>query len=94
VSASIGGVSAGGTQGNTIVTQAEFLESFGEFLSLELDESSLGIALLDGTWDSLAVLSVIGLVEEEWGVGLPPEALARCVTVGDVTTLLVDYFAP
>ena len=40
-----------------------------------------------GAWDSLAVVCTIALLDEKAGVEVDGEALAACVTVGDVLRL-------
>jgi len=39
-------------------------------------------------WNSLAVVSFIGMVDEQFGVTLSPQAIADCKTVNDLITLL------
>ncbi len=75
------------------MTRDEFLENFGEFLSMSLDPAATDVFLTDGTWDSLAILSLMGLVSEEWGLTLTAEELAQCRTVGEVTSLFDAYFS-
>jgi acyl carrier protein len=41
---------------------------------------------LDG-WDSMAVVSFLGGVDEKFGVLIQPDDLARCVTVDDLLSL-------
>jgi acyl carrier protein len=43
--------------------------------------------LEEGVWDSLAVMSVVALVDEHCGLTLSGEELARSATVGDVLRL-------
>lgn len=40
-----------------------------------------------GSWDSLSVVSMIALIDEKAGAEVDGEALARCVTAGDVLRL-------
>lgn len=40
-----------------------------------------------GSWDSLAVVCVIALLDEKAGVQVDGRALAECVTAGDVLRL-------
>jgi acyl carrier protein len=41
-----------------------------------------------GTWDSVAVLSFIAMVDRDYGVILPTEALAECETVDALVALV------
>jgi acyl carrier protein len=44
-------------------------------------------------WDSMAVLSVIAMVDEKIGEGLSPKALAECKTVFDLANLFPGKIA-
>lgn len=74
------------------MTREQFLDNLGEMLSVFIDGSSMDLALSDGTWDSLAILSLIGLAEEEWGLELTAEQLSECRTVGDIAVLFAPHF--
>lgn len=39
-------------------------------------------------WDSMAVLAMIALIDEQFGVTVPPDMLSRCASVADVLTLV------
>lgn len=45
------------------------------------------LTALEG-WDSLAVVSLMALVDERFEVLLAPEAIRRCTTVADLVALL------
>lgn len=42
------------------------------------------------SWDSLAVISFMALVDEHFGISLQPRQIAACTTVADLTGLLGD----
>jgi acyl carrier protein len=74
-----------------------FLDGLAEVL--EQDPASLtGEAVLaDLNWDSLAFVSFIAMVDERFGVTVPPRDLVQCRTVADLAALagsLVDSAAP
>jgi acyl carrier protein len=72
------------------VTKSEFLKLVDELLEVppgtlrgdeRLDELNMG---------SLAVIGFIGLVDEHFGISIPPRQIADCVTVNDLAALLGD----
>jgi acyl carrier protein len=70
---------------------AEFYRLLDEVL--ELDPGTLhGDELLEDleNWDSLAVISYIALVDEQFGVVIEGEALVKAKSVADLYTLAVQ----
>jgi acyl carrier protein len=43
---------------------------------------------LAGRWDSVAVLTTIALIDEQFDVTVPPDELGRCASMTDVLTLV------
>lgn len=73
------------------MTKREFLSLFEEIL--EAAPGSLkGDEVLPGMkgWDSLAVVSLIAMVDEQLGITLSPKDIARAGTVADLIGLLGD----
>ncbi len=70
------------------MTRAEFLAALEEML--EADDGSLspdtGLDSLD-SWDSLAVISFIALVDEHFDHVVAGEDLAKAKTIGDLLAL-------
>ena len=63
----------------------KFLDIFKEALEIEDRELSMGDAFRDyEEWDSLAQLSLIAALDEEFGVAIEDEAFQKLVTVGDL----------
>ena len=64
--------------------EKKFLELFAEIIEAE-ETLDLGMVLgdLDG-WDSLAILSMISMVEDEFGVVIGQKDLKSMVTIGDI----------
>lgn len=64
----------------------DFIEKFAEIFD-DIDVSSLNgetrFRELDD-WDSIAGLSVIGMVDEEYGVTLNADDMRSCQTIGDL----------
>ncbi|MDE6005943.1 MAG: acyl carrier protein [Muribaculaceae bacterium] len=64
----------------------EFIEKFAEIFD-DLDPAiiSSDTVIRDlEDWDSIAGLSVIGMIDEEYGVTFNAEDMKACVTVGDL----------
>ena len=57
---------------------------------LEIDVSKVGpeLDLTKLAWDSLAVVSTIALVDEQFNVMLDGKALAQCQKVADIEALI------
>ena len=73
------------------MTKQEFLSLFEEILeaapgTLKGDEPLPG---MEG-WDSLAVVSLIAMVDEQAGLTLSPKEIAKAATVADLIGLLGD----
>lgn len=64
----------------------EFIEKFAEIFD-DLDASTLSgetkFRELDD-WDSIAGLSVIGMVDEEYGVTFNADDMRACLTIADL----------
>jgi acyl carrier protein len=73
------------------VGKTQFLLSLDELL--ELDPGTLkGSEALDSLegWNSLAMISLMALVDEHFGVSLRPRHIASCSTIADLVGLLGD----
>jgi acyl carrier protein len=74
-----------------MMTKREFLSLFEEIL--EAAPGTLtGDEILPGMegWDSLAVVSLIAMVDEQVGITLSPKDIAKAGTVADLIGLLGD----
>lgn len=68
---------------------ADFLKRFSETLAIPVGEVSLETELRSmQEWDSLAVVSLIAMVDESYGKPLSPRDIARCRTIGDLQILV------
>ena len=65
----------------------EFYEGMAEILEIEPSEIRPDLSLEEVSWDSLAVVSTIALVDDVYGVTLNPNALAECKTISDIERL-------
>lgn len=74
------------------MTQAEFKEQLAEFLMVDVASVTDDATLEELGWDSLSLLSVIGLVEEEWGIEASEAELNGCGTVGDMLALFDGHW--
>ncbi|MBM3333241.1 acyl carrier protein [Candidatus Sumerlaeota bacterium] len=63
---------------------SEFYEGLAEILEVEVGEVNSDLALDEGNWDSLAIVSTIALIDEVYDKTISGEALENCKTVGDL----------
>lgn len=63
---------------------SEFYEGLAEILEIEPGEVTPELALNEGNWDSLAIVSTIALIDEIYDKTVGGEALEKCQTVGDL----------
>jgi acyl carrier protein len=68
-----------------------FLQGLAEALQRDAAAILPGDAFRDyEEWDSLAVLSVMAMIEEQYGVLVSRKDLDACVTVGDLHSHVVN----
>jgi acyl carrier protein len=74
--------------------KTEFLLSLDELLELEPGtvKGSETLESLEG-WNSLAIISLMALMDERFDVTLQPRRIAACTTVADLVALLDDKIA-
>jgi acyl carrier protein len=74
--------------------RAEFFLLLDELLELEPGtvKGSETLDSLEG-WNSLAIISLMALMDERFGVNLQPRRIAACTTVADLVALLDDKIA-
>ena len=70
------------------MTRDEFRIHLAEFLMHDVEEVTDSASLEDLGWDSLALLSVISIVEETWGIEIGEELINSCDSVGDLLNLI------
>jgi acyl carrier protein len=70
-----------------------FYEGLAEIFEVDVAEISGDFSLVDNNWDSLAVVSVIALVDECDNVMLCGSVLAKCEKVSDIEALIVKATA-
>ena len=77
-----------------MMTKREFLSLFEEILEAE-PGSLRGDEVLPGRegWDSLAVVSLIAMVDEQFGMTLAPKEIARAGSVADIIAMLGNRIA-
>ncbi len=70
------------------MTSAEFLYEIETLLETGHGKLTTDVALVDiVTWDSMAGLMFIGMVEEKLGVVIEGKSLAKAKSVGDLVNL-------
>ena len=69
---------------------SEFYEGLAEILEVDVDQVKPDLSLEEGSWDSLAVVSSIALIDDVYDVTVHPNALSDCKTVGDIEKLIAE----
>lgn len=66
----------------------QFIKTFKEALDIEEKEITLATVLktLD-VWDSMGYISIMSMIDEEFGVEVTAKLLKECVTVADIYAL-------
>jgi acyl carrier protein len=73
------------------VKKAEFLPQLAHTIEADADTMSESTVLNElPNWDSMRLLEVIALVDEQLGVNLNANQLAKCETVGQILDILGD----
>lgn len=65
---------------------SEFYEGMAEILDVDLGDIAADYELGE-SWDSLAIVSTIALIDELYDRSVSPDALGQCTTVGEVEAL-------
>lgn len=66
----------------------KFFNGLAEIFEIEPNDVSESLALASVAWDSLAIVSTIALIDEQFDVMVDGQALASCETVGDIQKLI------
>ena len=70
------------------MNKEEFLKSMAEILEIEkIDENFI---LSDDIWNSLAVISTIALIDENFNITISGDLLNNCKTIGDLWKLIQE----
>lgn len=73
------------------MTKQEFLRELEDVLEADVDSIKGDETLADlGSWDSLAVMTFIAMVDEKCGVTIAASKLSDAQSVGDLIALLGD----
>ena len=73
------------------MTSKEFIDRFEETLELEAGSITKDQQLSElGSWDSLAIMALLAMVDEQTGVTLPGSKIAKANTVQDLILLLEE----
>jgi acyl carrier protein len=70
-----------------------FYAGLAEIFEVEEADIMPGFDLASHTWDSLAIVSTIALIDECFNHMVDGRALANCVTVGDIEGLIAAVAA-
>jgi acyl carrier protein len=73
------------------IMENKLIEIVAEALEIDQDEASNDIMLdPEDNWDSIAMLSVIASIDEEFDIQLDGDELAACTSVSQILNLLKD----
>lgn len=67
---------------------SEFYEGLAEILEVDVEDINSELKLEEGSWDSLAVVSTIALIDDVYDIQVHPNGIAECKTVGDLEKLV------
>lgn len=67
---------------------SEFLSTLAEILDVDAEELNPDFSFEDGSWDSLAVVSVASLVDTEYGKTIDGEKLRNCNSIQELILLI------
>jgi acyl carrier protein len=73
-----------------LMDQAAIFKELAEILEIDADRVTAEFPLSEGKWDSVAMLSIIAMIDEHCGVTISGAQLERCVTVQDILTLAAE----
>ncbi len=65
-----------------------FYVNLAEILELDRDEVTAELLLQDTIWDSLVVLVLIAMIDENYNVTVPAKELLQCQSVGEIVDLV------
>ena len=69
---------------------SQFRQGLAEIFEIEEDKVQPDLRLEDVSWDSLAIVSSIALIDEVYDISVSADALTSCETVGDIEHLVND----
>jgi acyl carrier protein len=73
------------------IMENKLIEIVAEALEIDQDEASNDLMLdPEDNWDSIAMLSVIASIDEEFDIQLDGDELAACTSVSQILNLLKD----
>jgi acyl carrier protein len=72
----------------SLVNDEQFLEKLAEILQVPAGSMSREFPLTEENWDSVAVLSAISLIDEQFDVTVDAGALQSAGTAGEVVELV------
>jgi Phosphopantetheine attachment site. len=73
------------------MTDEQKLEEIANVLEMEVDELNQEMVLDDtGTWDSVAVLSVIAIINEKFNKFPDSKDILECNTIGDLMAIMSE----
>ena len=72
---------------------SEFYEGLAEILEVDEEQVNSSLSLEEGSWDSLAIVSTIALIDDVYDITVHPNGVSDCKTVGDLERLVQSELA-
>ncbi len=68
----------------------EFLAELATLMNIRRDQLGDDLELKDDNWDSVAALSAIALIDQQFGITVPSDALLGCRSTGALLAMVKD----
>jgi acyl carrier protein len=68
----------------------EFIDDLAAILEVEVDELHGDFILNSDNWNSLAIVSAIVLIDEQYGIAIPGDKLRSCTSLGNLWNLIKE----
>jgi acyl carrier protein len=72
------------------VQNQEFLEDLAAILEVEVDELREDFVFDSNNWNSLAIVSAIVLIDEQYSLAIPGDKLRSCNSLGNLWALIKE----
>jgi acyl carrier protein len=76
------------------MSKEAFMEDLAAILEVEPDELNHDFALDQDRWNSLAIVSTIVLIDEQFAVTIEGDKLRECASVDELWSLIQDVAQP
>ena len=71
------------------MSKEEFIEDLAAIFEVDIEELHDDFVLDKNNWNSLAIISVIVLIDEQYGITIEGDKLRECMSVDDLLQLIL-----